>query len=69
MNRVGEERMHQIRKINYYLIFSLAELLLLLFFSMSILSKGFFTYDFQIISTDRSDAAVKICTERISVPK
>ena len=69
MNRVGEERMHQIRKINYYLIFSLAELLLLLFFSMSILSKGFFTYDFQIISTDRSDAAVKICTERIDVPK
>ena len=69
MNRVGEERMHPIRKFNYYLIFSLAELLLLLFFSMSVLSKGSFTYDFQNISTDRSDAAVKICTERIGVPK
>lgn len=61
--------MNQTKKYNYYLIFSLAELLLLLIFGMSVLLRGSFSYDFYNISTDLSNETVKICTERIGVPE
>ena len=57
------------KKFQWYFIFSIAELIFLLFFSINILLKGAFEYDFYDYMTDRSDGMVKICTERIAVPK
>lgn len=57
------------KKIHWYFIFSLAELVFLLIFSINVLLKGTLEYEFHDYMTDRSDAAVKICTERIHAPK
>ena len=57
------------KKFHWYFIFSIVELIFLLLFSIHIMLKGDFLYDFHDYGTDRSDGMVKICTERIAVPK
>ncbi|MBD5548545.1 MAG: YfhO family protein [Lachnospiraceae bacterium] len=69
MNMIGEDKMRQIKKHNYYFIFSLAELILLLVFSINVLSKAVLEYDFCEYPVDMSGDAVRIYTEKIGVPE
>lgn len=61
--------MRQTRKYNYYFIFSLAELLLLLLFSVNILTRDVYEHTFNEYLTEMSEVGETIYTERIALPK